>query len=423
MFSTSSLTAATAALSLIASSSALYSASSNANVAVYWGQGANQLRLSTFCDESSIDVIPIGFLDLFPAQGNGFPVENFGNACWGGSVYYGPGSDHAEDGLFTQCPTVQDDIPYCQSIGKKIILSLGGASSGYQLSGVTAGIDFADFLWGAYGPLTPEWTAAGGIRPLDRGSTNTSSLTIDIDGFDFDIEHASTDLSAGYIACINRLRANFASNPAKTYLITGAPQCPLPEPNMGAMIQAAQFDILWVQFYNNPSCSARSWANANPNYATLGHEVSTVTLNYNEWKQQISSGASAGAKIYIGLEAQIAGCTPATYGDYLNATEANNLIDAYKGDSSFGGIMIWEATTALNDACNCGQAYFDIIKASLEGTTPPAQCTTAVTSSTVSSTSSTSSSSSSSSTSSSVPTTTSHICASIEHFQFLDQCV
>jgi hypothetical protein len=92
------------------------------------------------------------------------------------------------------CPTLQDDIPYCQSIGKKIILSLGGSSLGYQLTGASASIYFADFLWGAYGPLTEAWTAAGGIRPLDHGSSNTSTVTIDIDGFDFDIEHGSTGM-------------------------------------------------------------------------------------------------------------------------------------------------------------------------------------------------------------------------------------
>jgi hypothetical protein len=87
-------------------------------------------------------------------------------------------------------PSVQpskNDIPYCQSKNKKILLSLGGASATYALTGVAEGIALADFLWGAYGPLTPEWVTVGGIRPLDRSSSNTSTLAeyqIDIDGFD-----------------------------------------------------------------------------------------------------------------------------------------------------------------------------------------------------------------------------------------------
>jgi chitinase len=127
-------------------------------------------------------------LDLFPQQANGFPKQDFGNACWGGSVYYGPGNDHSKDTLYTQCPTVQEDIPYCQAKGKKIVLSLGGGTSGYQLTGVAAGVDFANFLWKAYGPKQAGYT---GVRPLDRGYSNTTSDTIDIAGFDFDIEHPS----------------------------------------------------------------------------------------------------------------------------------------------------------------------------------------------------------------------------------------
>lgn len=49
------------------------------------------------------------------------------------------------------------------------MLSLGGESKNYQLTGVTAGTQFADWLWGAYGPLTNAWKAQGGVRPLDRG--------------------------------------------------------------------------------------------------------------------------------------------------------------------------------------------------------------------------------------------------------------
>ena len=122
--------------------------------------------------------------------------ENFGNKCYGDSYYQGPGNDPAENQLPTRCPTVQEDIPYCQQTrNKKILLSLGGASSTYALTGADEGIALADFLWGAYGPLTDDWVAAGGLRPLDRSSTNTDTSAeyqIDIDGFDFDIEYTSS---------------------------------------------------------------------------------------------------------------------------------------------------------------------------------------------------------------------------------------
>ena len=80
---------------------------------------------------------------------------------------------------------------------------------------------------------------------------------------------------------INRLRTHFAENPSKQYLISGAPQCPLPEPNMGAMIAGAQFDLLWIQFYNNDfaQCTARQWADY---YALTGQEE-LASFTYDQW--------------------------------------------------------------------------------------------------------------------------------------------
>lgn len=77
------------------------------------------------------------------------------------------------------------DIPICQSVyGKKIVLSLGGGGGGYQLTGATDGEAFADFLWGAFGPQTQDWLDQSLPRPFD-GPNNSS---VEVDGFDFDIE-------------------------------------------------------------------------------------------------------------------------------------------------------------------------------------------------------------------------------------------
>lgn len=156
------------------------------------GQGAGQQRLLHFCQQSTVDIIPIGFVNVFPAQGNGYPGTNFGNQCWGGTyVYQGPGNDSSKNQLQSSCPQIVADIPVCQNTyGKKIILSLGGATNTYQLSGAANGTAFADFLWGAFGPQTPAWLAAGKPRPLD-GPNNSS---VEVDGFDFDIEHPSAGM-------------------------------------------------------------------------------------------------------------------------------------------------------------------------------------------------------------------------------------
>lgn len=152
-----------------------------------------------------MDIIPIGFINTFPAQSNGWIGTNYGNACWAG-VDDAPGYDGKDNNtnnrLLTTCPTVAGGITVCQAQGKKVLLSLGGAftqTAGgpppYDLTGKADGIALANFLWGAYGPYKQSWVAAGNPRPLD-GYTSAlvadASHHIDIDGFDFDIELPSS---------------------------------------------------------------------------------------------------------------------------------------------------------------------------------------------------------------------------------------
>ena len=159
------------------------------------------MELAAFCYETTLDIIPVGFLNAFPAQGNGLPGFNAGNACWGGvgSTYLGPGDEPQDNLLPTRCPYLQQDIPICQALGKKILLSLGGDTSvsPYQLTGASDGLAFAEWIWGAYGPYNQTWVdlSPTNYRPLDRGLYNTdlsSYYQIDIDGFDFDIERLPT---------------------------------------------------------------------------------------------------------------------------------------------------------------------------------------------------------------------------------------
>ncbi len=145
-----------------------------------------------------MDIIPLAFINQFQSTANGLVGEDFGNQCWGTPVYPGPGYDGiinvTANYLPENCPDLQDDIYYCQTeTNTKILLSLGGAPTydepAYGLNTVQDGIDLATFLWYAYGPYNSSYVEAGGLRPLDRGSSNTNtSMTIDIDGFDFDIE-------------------------------------------------------------------------------------------------------------------------------------------------------------------------------------------------------------------------------------------
>jgi chitinase len=140
----------------------------------------------------------LAFVNIFPSEGNGWPGTNFGNQC-GAGVYSGPGYhgvvQHANDHLLSNCPNLAADIPVCQATyGKKIILSLGGGLGDYQVLGVADGTAFADFLWGAFGPYNATWSAQNLPRPFD----GPGKKTVEVDGFDFDIEVRP---SGKYVEC------------------------------------------------------------------------------------------------------------------------------------------------------------------------------------------------------------------------------
>ncbi|EJT80960.1 acidic endochitinase SE2 [Gaeumannomyces tritici R3-111a-1] len=202
------------------------------------GQGPNQKDLLHYCKEPSIDVIVLSFIHLFPAQANGLPGSNFGNQCRG-AVYQGPGRDRSRDALQADCPRLRSQVAACQRRhGKKLLLSLGGGTSGYQLTGAAAGRAFADQLWALFGP--PD-RASRLPRPFGDAA--------DLDGFDLDIEHPPTDGGAGYRALAAGLRAHFAS-PAgrrKPRYLTASPQCVVPDSNLSAVVRAVRFDALFIR--------------------------------------------------------------------------------------------------------------------------------------------------------------------------------
>lgn len=144
----------------------------------YQGQGYNQQRLSYFCQQTSLDIINLGFINIFPDQGPGdYPGSNFGNQCDGNTYVV----DGVTTDLLSGCHQIAADIPLCQAAGKKVLLSLGGEyPANQQILSQESAEDFADFLWGAFGPVQDDWVQAGNPRPFGD---------VVVDGFDFDIEH------------------------------------------------------------------------------------------------------------------------------------------------------------------------------------------------------------------------------------------
>ncbi|KAJ5709004.1 hypothetical protein N7493_010338 [Penicillium malachiteum] len=327
-----------ALLSTFMSTTLAVDADLKSNVAVYYGQGANQLRLSHFCQETSLDIINLGFINVFPEEVGDWPGSNFGNQCDG--TYY------ADSLLLAGCHQIWEDIPVCKAMGKTILLSLGGSSADPGVMSHEVAEWFADFLWYSFGPYNASAVEQGFPRPFQNNS---------VDGFDFDIE---SDGGHGYGSMIDRLRDHYTNYPEHQFYISGAPQCPIPDLQLSYAIQNSHFDFIWVQFYNTFACSARAFVEG------------LTTFNFASWVDVIQASANPDAKLYIGLPA---GEAAANAGYYLDETEVWPLISEYiqSYPDTFGGIMLWEATASENNLDARGLTYAEQMKEILYHFAPP----------------------------------------------------
>ncbi|KAL8922801.1 MAG: hypothetical protein Q9208_004926 [Pyrenodesmia sp. 3 TL-2023] len=345
-----SAAAATALTVTATTQNTAFDAMANTNMAVYWGQGPSQPRLAHFCEDSNIDIIPIGFLNIFPDQVNGgYPGTNFGNQC--GSETYENG-DGSWSPLLSNCPFIGPDIKTCQAMGKKILLSLGGAiPTNQSIDNDDTAKSFARFLWHAFGP---EHATYAGPRPFGDAV---------VDGFDFDIESDISDNDAttqyrGYGTMIDVLRAYFAMDARKEYYISGSPQCVIPDAHLAHPIETSWFDFLLIQFYNTPQCSARAHFDAS--YGQQGDTPSAIS--FDSWVTFVRNQAmNKDVKLYIGLPA--APLTQLTYDTYMYIAphDVADLIDVFqcRYPKEFGGIMVWEATYSEQNQIE-GKPYVDL---------------------------------------------------------------
>lgn len=304
-------------------------------VVAYWGQGAGQPALATFCQDSTIDVIPIGFVNKYPNQdagSYGLPGMNFGNACYA-TEYFVDAQGHTTD-AFNRCHGLINDVPTCQQAGKKILVSIGGDSPLTDFASDADASAFATQLWQMFGTYDPTYA---GPRPFGDA---------EVDGFDFDVESGT---GAHLSTVVSTLRALAGSGK----IISAAPQCSVPDAHMGDLIANADIDYLFVQFYNTPQCSARSAVNA-------GY----TTSNWDAWAS-LAPSHNKNAKVFLGLPGGPEGVSTANANDVLSVAEATTLIEKYycsdQYKSAFGGVMLFDATAAKDN-----NNYAQSMKAALQ---------------------------------------------------------
>lgn len=293
-----------------------------AELALYWGQASagSQKSLAEYCSSTPGDIYIVSFLSAF--SGSGTPTLNLAGAC----------SDTFSGSSLLHCSQVAQDIKTCQSQGKKILLSLGGASGAYGFSSDADGEAFAQTLWDTFGG------GSTANRPFDDAV---------VDGFDFDIENNN---QVGYVALANKLRQLFSTAPSKQFYISAAPQCPYPDASVGDLLSKAQVDYAFIQFYNN-YCS------------TTGSQ-----FNWDTWQNfATNTSPNKSIKLFLGLP----GSSSAAGSGYASPDQVKQTLSQISGTTNFGGISVWDASQADLNVIN-GQSFASLLGAMLSGGSSPA---------------------------------------------------
>lgn len=269
-------------------------------VAVFWGQNSagTQTALRDYCTKD-VDIIVLQYLYQF---GMAQDLKlNFTTS--------------------TDLEAVGDDITYCQSLGKQVLLSLGGPGENYGFAGEGNGSD----ALGVAHNLYSKFGGGPGLHPFGDAL---------IDGYDINFR---TGKLVGYAQFVNEL---LAGNPDLVISVT--PNCKFPDP-IEPVLEAAPFDYAFVQFFND-ACEP------GPNF------------NFDDWDKFTGSlSKNKDIKIFLGLPA---GPTAADTG-YQEPDALREVIDAaQRTGGSFGGVALYDASEAFTNVAG-GTNYAQLAKSIL----------------------------------------------------------
>lgn len=151
-----------------------------------------------------------------------------------------------------------------------------------------------------------------------------------VDGFDFDFEATVNNMAAFG----NQLRTLMDADTSKKYYLTAAPQCPYPDAADNQMLDGAvYFDAIWVQFYNN-YCGVNSYVSGSTTQNNFNFDT------WDTWAKNTSKNPDV--KVFLGVPAN----TGAASTGYESASDLVPVINYCKTFSSFGGVMMWDASQA-----------------------------------------------------------------------------
>ncbi|KAK4176963.1 family 18 putative glycoside hydrolase [Triangularia setosa] len=307
-----------------------FDSSASNNIAVYWGQNSinrslgGQERLSFYCANTPIDIIPMAFLYTIKTPATTINFSNAGDNC---TVFTGS--------QLLSCPQIEEDIQACQSAhNKSLLLSIGGAT--YTEGGFSSpaeAISFAGTIWSMFGPKN---STSSVERPFGSAV---------IDGFDIDLEAGAENM----VDFVRELRRLMDSDKTKRYYLSGAPQCVFPDVAMGEILNEVPFDFVSVQFYNN-WCGVQSWKDG---------EEPQHAFNFDVWDQWAKAQSkNKNVKVLLGVPGSAAAATTG----YVSGDALRGVVEYSRGFGSFGGVMMWDMSQVYGNA-----GFLDSISAALGG--------------------------------------------------------
>ncbi|CCX31705.1 glycoside hydrolase superfamily [Pyronema domesticum] len=283
-----------------------------ANVKRYTGQTVayfGQIKkssgdsLANLCKDPNVDIVVLAFLHILWGAG-GLPGTDFWPYC-SGTI---PGTDLAN------CPTYEADIKACQANGKKVLLSIGGAT---MTQSMTDPVKFSQNVWNLFG------RGKGSIRPFG---------TAVVDGYDLDIE---TNNNTGWTQLVAEFRKLAASSGG--VIISGAPQCPKPDASLQDTVY--KLDYLFIQFYNN-------WCG-----------TTSIPSSFADWSQDLAA-KNPGAKLFVGVP----GAADAAGSGYMQPSQMASMVSQVKNKSNYGGVMTWDWAYAKNNIGSDGRNYMQALR-------------------------------------------------------------
>ncbi|VBB84387.1 Putative Glycoside Hydrolase Family 18 [Podospora comata] len=302
------------------------------NIAVYWGQNSisltsgGQQRLSYYCANSPINIIPLAFLYTIKTPSTTINFANAGDNC---TLFSGS--------QLLSCPQLEEDIQTCQTAhNKSILLSIGGAT--YTEGGFSSpaeAVQMAGAVWEMFGPKKEGSKVE---RPFGDAV---------VDGFDIDLEAVAVNM-VDFVGELRRLMD--ADGGKKKFYMSGAPQCPFPDAAMGGLMDGVGFDFVMVQFYNN-WCGVDSWKASGG-----GDGKGESQFNFERWDRWArEESKNKGVKVLLGVP----GSQAAGRG-YVNGEVLKGVVEYVKGFESFGGVMMWDMSQVYGNT-----GFLDSIQAAL----------------------------------------------------------